>query len=116
MGVRRQRAEARPQPVLIAIEQPEERVGNIEELSGEARDPIKTLGGRAEFYIPHRIEEGYGLNPQAIAQLCDQGAQLIITVDCGITAVEPARVAKDRGVDRKAIMFSGYWKAGSART
>ncbi|HEX8912853.1 MAG TPA: DHH family phosphoesterase [Humisphaera sp.] len=60
---------------------------------------IRHLGGRAEFYIPDRIEEGYGLNATAIAQLCDQGAKLIITVDCGITAVEPAAVAKDRGVD-----------------
>ncbi|HSU68099.1 MAG TPA: DHH family phosphoesterase [Tepidisphaeraceae bacterium] len=60
---------------------------------------IRVLGGSAEFYIPHRIEEGYGLNPEAIAQLCDAGAKLIISVDCGITAVEPARVARDRGVD-----------------
>jgi len=60
---------------------------------------IRTLGGHAEYYVPHRIDEGYGLNPSAIAQLCDQGAKLIITVDCGITAIEPANVARDRGVD-----------------
>jgi single-stranded-DNA-specific exonuclease len=60
---------------------------------------IKLLGGDAHYYIPHRVDEGYGLNSEAIALLCDQGAQLIITVDCGVTAVEPARVAKDRGVD-----------------
>ena len=60
---------------------------------------ITVLGGTAEYYVPHRIEEGYGLNKDAIAQICDQGAQLIITVDCGITAIEPAKVAADRGVD-----------------
>ena len=60
---------------------------------------VRTLGGRAEFYIPHRIEEGYGLNAEAIAQLCDGGANLIVTVDCGVTAIEQARVARDRGVD-----------------
>src|SRR3954462_6083537 len=60
---------------------------------------ITLLGGVVETYIPHRIEEGYGLNPEAIAQLADQGAQLIITVDCGVTAHAPAALARDRGVD-----------------
>jgi len=50
-------------------------------------------------YVPHRLEEGYGLNTDAIAQLCDDGAQLIVSVDCGITATEPAAEAKRRGVD-----------------
>ena len=60
---------------------------------------IRVLGGSAEFYIPHRIDEGYGLNAEAIKQLCDAGAQLIITVDCGVTAIEPAMVARERGID-----------------
>lgn len=60
---------------------------------------ITLFGGKVEFYIPHRIEEGYGLNADAIRQLCDQGAQLIITVDCGVTAIEQAKVARERGVD-----------------
>lgn len=50
-------------------------------------------------YIPHRINEGYGLNDQAIHTLADNGAKVIITVDCGITAISPAQTAKDRGVD-----------------
>jgi single-stranded-DNA-specific exonuclease len=54
---------------------------------------IRVLGGVAEFYIPHRIEEGYGLNDEAIAQLCDAGAKVIITVDCGITAIAQAKIA-----------------------
>jgi single-stranded-DNA-specific exonuclease len=60
---------------------------------------IRVLGGKADFYIPHRIDEGYGLNAEAIAQLCTDGAKLIVTVDCGVTAIEPARVARERGVD-----------------
>ena len=60
---------------------------------------VRTLGGKADFYVPHRIDEGYGLNAQAIAQICDQGAKLIVTVDCGITAIEQVKVARDRGVD-----------------
>ena len=60
---------------------------------------IRVLGGACEFYIPHRIEEGYGLNAEALRQLCDAGANLIVTVDCGITAVEQAKIAIERGVD-----------------
>ena len=60
---------------------------------------MRVLGGQVEFYIPHRIDEGYGLNAEAIAQLCDDGAKLIITVDCGVTATEQVKVACERGVD-----------------
>lgn len=50
-------------------------------------------------YIPHRIDEGYGINADAIAQLASDGARVILSVDCGITAVEPALVAARLGVD-----------------
>jgi len=60
---------------------------------------ITLLGGVVDYYIPHRLEEGYGLNTEAIAQICDQGAKLIVTVDCGVTAIEPARIAAVGGVD-----------------
>jgi single-stranded-DNA-specific exonuclease len=60
---------------------------------------IHRLGGTARCYVPHRIEEGYGLNSEAIAQLCAGGARLIVTVDCGVTACEPAEVAGRAGVD-----------------
>ncbi|MGD9789119.1 MAG: single-stranded-DNA-specific exonuclease RecJ [Phycisphaerales bacterium] len=56
-------------------------------------------GASIETYVPHRIDEGYGLNAEAIARLADAGARVIVSVDCGITAFEPARVAKARGVD-----------------
>jgi single-stranded-DNA-specific exonuclease len=60
---------------------------------------IRLLGGEVDYYIPHRIDEGYGLNAEALAQICDLGAKVIVTVDCGITAVEQAKVACDRSVD-----------------
>ena len=60
---------------------------------------IKLLGGDVHYYIPHRIDEGYGLNSEAISQICKDGAKLIITVDCGVTAIEPAETAKACGVD-----------------
>lgn len=50
-------------------------------------------------YVPHRIDEGYGLNAEAIRELAAAGARLIVSVDCGVTAVGPARVAKECGVD-----------------
>ena len=50
-------------------------------------------------YIPGRLEEGYGLNPIAIRQLKAEGVSLIITVDCGITAVEEARLCAKMGID-----------------
>ncbi|HZW06069.1 MAG TPA: DHH family phosphoesterase, partial [Phycisphaerales bacterium] len=50
-------------------------------------------------YVPHRLDEGYGLHGPAIALLASEGAKVIVSVDCGVTAVEPARVAKAAGVD-----------------
>ncbi len=50
-------------------------------------------------YVPHRLDEGYGLNVDALQQLRADGADLVITVDCGITAIEPARVAKEIGLE-----------------
>jgi len=56
-------------------------------------------GGKVTHYIPGRIEEGYGLNEQAIAMLKEQGVSLIVTVDCGITADQEARYCREIGVD-----------------
>ncbi len=51
------------------------------------------------IYLPHRLEEGYGLNTEALLRLRSEGADLAISVDCGITAVEPARAAREAGLD-----------------
>ncbi|MBY0311958.1 MAG: single-stranded-DNA-specific exonuclease RecJ [Phycisphaerales bacterium] len=50
-------------------------------------------------YVPHRLDEGYGLNSAAIAEIAAAGAKVIVSVDCGITAVEPANEAARLGVD-----------------
>ena len=52
-----------------------------------------------EIYIPDRIFEGYGPNPNAIAELVDKGAQLIVTVDCGSTSFEALEKAKELSCD-----------------
>lgn len=57
------------------------------------------FGVLASIYIPDRIFEGYGPNPTAIGQLIDNGATLIVTVDCGSTSFESLEVAKARGID-----------------
>ena len=62
-------------------------------------DFIRSLGGDCVPYIPGRLEEGYGLNPIAIRQLQGEGVKLIVTVDCGITAVEEAKLCRQQGID-----------------
>ena len=53
-----------------------------------------------DYYIPHRVDEGYGVNGEAIRRLRDeQGAELIVTVDCGISAIEEARLARSLGIE-----------------
>lgn len=60
---------------------------------------ITLLGGQVDFYIPHRLDEGYGLNADAVRQAHSLGIKVMVTVDCGITAVEEAIVAKELGLD-----------------
>lgn len=62
-------------------------------------DYLRTHGASCSFHIPGRIEEGYGLNAAAIEQLAAQGVELIVSVDCGITAVEEAKLCKRLGVE-----------------
>src|SRR5437588_3678387 len=60
---------------------------------------ITLLGGSVDFYIPKRLEEGYGLNSEALKQLADAGAKLIVSVDCGITALDEAKSLSNKNVD-----------------
>lgn len=60
---------------------------------------LKHLGANVRFYIPKRLEEGYGLNSEAMTFLAGQGARVIITVDCGISAVAEAALCQTLGVD-----------------
>ena len=62
-------------------------------------DFLRRNGADCISYIPGRLEEGYGLNPIAIRYLHGQGVKLIVTVDCGITAVAEAELCKELGID-----------------
>ena len=60
---------------------------------------LSLLGGNVTPYIPHRLTEGYGLKTAALEKLQQQGISLVITVDCGITALNEVKKAKRKGLD-----------------
>ncbi len=60
---------------------------------------LRGQGGEVCYYIPNRLSEGYGVNREAVSHLAREGVRLMITVDCGITAVDEVRYANELGVD-----------------
>ncbi|HUU70602.1 MAG TPA: single-stranded-DNA-specific exonuclease RecJ [Planctomycetota bacterium] len=60
---------------------------------------FKLLNMDVSYYVPHRIKEGYGLNVNAIRQFTSDDVQLLITVDCGINAVDEINSARGAGID-----------------
>lgn len=54
---------------------------------------------RIECYVPHRMEEGYGLNGEALRTLAARGVEFVMTVDCGVTAVAEAKLARELGLE-----------------
>ncbi len=60
---------------------------------------LKKIGAEVIYYLPDRLIEGYGINNDALDEIASQDVKLIITVDCGITAVEETRYAKSLGID-----------------
>ncbi len=60
---------------------------------------FRQLGIEVDFYIPHRIREGYGLSKEAIEAIHGKGVDLIIAVDCGITAIDEVALARTLGMD-----------------
>lgn len=62
-------------------------------------DFLRKRGANCTWYIPARLEEGYGLNEPAVRALKAQNVELIVTVDCGITAIGEAKVCRELGID-----------------
>ena len=60
---------------------------------------LKSHGADVDYYIPDRLEEGYGINTQAIDVIVKRGTNLLVTVDCGITAVDEVCYAKQKGLE-----------------
>lgn len=60
---------------------------------------LRALRANVQAYIPHRIDEGYGLNTPALLELAKRGVKLVVTVDCGIRSVQEVEDAKAVGLD-----------------
>ncbi|MDD5591152.1 MAG: single-stranded-DNA-specific exonuclease RecJ [Dehalococcoidales bacterium] len=60
---------------------------------------ISRLGGKVVPYLPHRLNEGHGVKTAVLEKLCQQGISLVITVDCGITALAEVKKAQRKGLD-----------------
>ena len=58
---------------------------------------LRLMGASADFYVPHRLEEGYGLNSDALGRIAQMGTSVVVTVDCGIGAVAEALEARRLG-------------------
>lgn len=60
---------------------------------------LNERGLDVDYYIPNRLEEGYGLNKEAIEEIAKKGYKLMITVDCGISGVEEVELANSLGIE-----------------
>jgi len=60
---------------------------------------LRKLNADVDFYIPHRLDEGYGLSKEGIRKLKENGTNLIVTVDCGVSGVEAIEYAHELGIE-----------------
>src|SRR5437763_8003950 len=60
---------------------------------------LRELGANVSWHLPSRFDEGYGVRAETLARLADEGCGLVLTVDCGITAVEEVAEARARGLE-----------------
>jgi single-stranded-DNA-specific exonuclease len=60
---------------------------------------LQALGAKAQPYIPKRLEEGYGLNREALSELAARGVRVIVTVDCGVRSLDECVFARNIGLD-----------------
>lgn len=60
---------------------------------------LREIGGNSTIYIPNRLKEGYGISPAGIEDAVKLGASLLISVDCGITAIDETEYAKSLNID-----------------
>ena len=70
-----------------------------------AKEELRLLDAPADFYVPHRLEEGYGLNCEALRQIAERGTSVVITVDCGIGSRDEAVEARRLGLE---LIITGH--------
>jgi single-stranded-DNA-specific exonuclease len=71
---------------------------------------LRELGADVEWHLPSRFDEGYGVRTETVSRLADEGCGLVLTVDCGITAVDEVAAAKARGLD---VVVTDHHRAGA---
>lgn len=71
---------------------------------------LQALGCQADYYIPDRFQEGYGLNIKAVEELADRGFKLLLSVDCGINSLDEVELAIEKGMD---VIISDHHNPGS---
>jgi single-stranded-DNA-specific exonuclease len=74
---------------------------DVDGISGTAilLQVLRLFGAQPDAYVPHRLEEGYGLNANALQQIAQVGTKVVITVDCGIASLAEADEARRLGMD-----------------
>ncbi|MBD0291320.1 MAG: single-stranded-DNA-specific exonuclease RecJ [Thermoleophilia bacterium] len=72
---------------------------------------LRALGAEVGWHLPSRFEEGYGVTGETLARLADEGYGLVLTVDCGITAVSEVAEAKARGLE---VVVTDHHRPGGA--
>jgi len=70
---------------------------------------LRDLGGEVDWFIPDRIDDGYGLSSKNVRLLAERGTSLLLTVDCGITSVEEVRLARE--LDLEVIITDHHQQA-----
>jgi single-stranded-DNA-specific exonuclease len=72
---------------------------------------LRELGADVDWHLPSRFDEGYGVRAETLARLADDGCGLVLTVDCGITAVEEVAEARARGLE---VIVTDHHRPGDA--
>ncbi len=72
---------------------------------------LNRLGADVSYYLPNRLVEGYGLSEKGMQNAIDRKAGLIITVDCGVTAIEEVEYARDNGID---VIITDHHEPGNS--
>jgi single-stranded-DNA-specific exonuclease len=72
---------------------------------------LRELGAEVAWHLPSRFDEGYGVRSETLARLADEGCGLVLTVDCGITAVAEIAEARERSLD---VIVTDHHRPGEA--
>ncbi len=72
---------------------------------------LKRLDADVSYFLPNRLDDGYGVNGDSLRKLADRGAQLIVTVDCGIGSIDEVKLAHELGL---TIVVTDHHQIGNS--